>query len=226
MIKPLRMSPSKRLYFALIAVIAILLAGLAAGAYDANNILTARANNLTALKAKSLALSQEQASLITAKKELQTYASLETITQSVVPEDKDQAETVRQIVDIASANNVTLGTITFPSSALGTSANGAVGSVGTTGPTSATVEPVNPNSSTVKLSQLVPVKNIPGVYDLLINIQTDPNKPVEYSSLISFLSDLEHNRRTAQISSISLQPKADDPSLLDFSLTLNEYIKP
>lgn len=227
MIKLLQMSPAKRLYFVLAAVIVLLLVGLVAGAYGVNNLLTGRANKLTSLKAKSLALNQEQLSLVAAKKELRTYASLEKITQSVVPEDKDQAQTVRQIVDIAAANNVSLGTINFPSSTLGTgSALGSAGGSTGTAVSTAPAAPINPNSSTVKLSQLVPVKNIPGVYDLLISIQADPNKPVKYTALINFLSALEHNRRTAQISTISLQPKTDNPSLLSFNLTLNEYVKP
>jgi hypothetical protein len=225
MIKVLQMDPGKRLYVSLIAAIILLLAALVGGAYKTNSLLTMRANNLTTLKAKSLALNQEQASLVTAKKELQTYASLEQITQSVVPEDKDQAQTVRQIVDIAAQNGVKLGSITFPSSALGASTAISQG-VNSSAQSAAVAQSTNPNSSTVKLSQLVPVKNIPGVYDLLISIQSDSANPIKYNALISFLSDLEHNRRTAQISSISLQPTINDPSLLDFSLILNEYIKP
>jgi hypothetical protein len=225
MIKTLQMDPGKRLYVSLIAAIVLLLIALAVGAYKTNSLLTTRANNLVTLKAKSLALNQEQASLITAKKELHTYASLEQITQSVVPEDKDQAQTVRQIVNIAAVNGVTLGSITFPSSGLGASTSISQG-VNSSAQSAAVAQSTNPNSSIVKLSQLVPVTNIAGVYNLSISVQSNPDNPVKYTSLINFLSGLEHNRRTAQISSISLQPKAGNPSLLDFSLTLNEYIKP
>jgi len=49
---------------------------------------------------------------------------------------------------------------------------------------------------------------------------------VQYASFINFLSALEHNRRTAQISAITLQPSTNNPNLLAFTLTLNEYIKP
>src|SRR5665213_1423335 len=119
MIISLQMSPSKRLNLALIGLVVLLLAGLAGGAYGANALLSSKADKLTTLKAKSQALAQEQLSLIAAKKDVKTYASLEQIARSVVPEDKDQAEAVREIVNIAAANSVSLASITFPASTLG-----------------------------------------------------------------------------------------------------------
>ena len=223
-IKLLQTGPgSKRVYAALITVIVLLLAGLLVGAYGVNKLLGTKADKLIALKAKSQALDQEQLGLAGAKKEVKTYAGLQTIAQTVVPEDKDQAEAVREIVNIAAANNVNLAAINFPASTLGNSAAGATGAVTNTAPTHVTA---SANSPTAKLSQLVAVKNIPGVYDLQIVVQGDPNKPVQYNSFINFLSALEHNRRTAQISAITLQPATTSPNLLVFTLTLNEYIKP
>jgi hypothetical protein len=225
----LKINPSKRLYYALIALVCLLLVGLVAGAYGINQLLTSRAAKVTSLKAKSLALSQEQLSLVNAKKEVKAYTDLLKITQSVVPEDKDQAEAVREIVNIAAANGISLAAINFPASTLGLGANGSVGSsssgVASTAPASPSLLN-NPNSSASRLSQLLPVKNIPGVYDLLITIQSNTNKPVAYNSFVNFLSNLEHNRRTAEISTITLQPSANNRNLLSFTLTLNEYIKP
>jgi hypothetical protein len=224
----LKINPSKRLYYALIALVCLLLVGLVAGAYGINQLLTSRAAKVTSLKAKSLALSQEQLSLVKAKKEIKVYTDLLKITQSVVPEDKDQAEAVREIVNIAAANGISLAAINFPASTLGLGANGSVGSsssgVASTAPASPSLN--NPNSSASRLSQLLPVKNIPGVYDLLITVQSNTNKPVAYNSFVNFLSNLEHNRRTAEISTITLQPSVNNRNLLSFTLTLNEYIKP
>jgi hypothetical protein len=226
MMKLAQMSSSKRLYFGLVAIVCLLLVGLVAGAYGANSLLSARATKLTNLKAKDQALNQEQLSLVQAKKDIKKYASLEQITQAVVPEDKDQAEAVREIVNIAATNGISLATITFPESTLG---NTTTTATGVSAPASATPAPSAAallNSNATKLSQLQPVKNIPGVYDLQINVQSDPNGPVAYNSFINFLSALEHNRRTAQISTITLQPDSDNSNMLTFALTLNEYIKP
>jgi hypothetical protein len=214
---------SKRLYFVLIAVIGVMLFGLVAGAYGVNSLLSTRSNSLVSLEAKSQALAQEQLSLATAKKDVQKYAGLEQIAQSVVPEDKDQAEAVREIVNIAAANNVSLASITFPASSLGTS-NGS--SIGVTTPAPGAISSNSSTAPTNTLSQLEPVTGIPGVYELSITIDGDPNQPVQYSAFINFLSALELNRRTAQVSAITIEPATTNPNLLTFTLDVNEYIKP
>jgi hypothetical protein len=213
---------SKRLHLILLATVGLLFIGLIGGTYGINKLLGTKATQLTALKAKSLALASEQISLNEAKKDIAKYADLEKIAQAVVPEDKDQADAVREIVNIAAANDVSLAAITFPASTLGTSNTGEPGV-----PVSAAAPPpASAANQANALSQLTAVKNIPGVYQLLITINGDPNQSVPYSQFINFLSDLEHDRRTAQVNTITLQPDSNNPNNLTFALTLNEYIKP
>jgi len=212
---------SKRLHTIFVISLSLLLLGLLAGAYEINSLLTVKAAKLTGLKAKSQALAQEQISLNNAKKDIKKYAELEKITRAVVPEDKNQAEAVREIVKIADDNDIILGAINFPASTLGAGVTSPTGSA----PATATPSPAA-SAKTAGLSQLQPVKNIPGVYLLLITVSSDANHPVQYSKFTSFLSALEHNRRTAQVSSITLQPDAKNRNLLNFNLILNEYIKP
>ncbi len=212
---------SKRLHLALLASLALLLVALIGGTYEANNFLGQKARDLTALKAKSQALSQEEVSLVQAKKDIKQYANLTKIAAAVVPEDKSQAEAVREIVNIAESNGIKLSSITFPSSTLGSvvtkpAATGAA----TPGPGDGAA------SKTNSLSQLVAVTGLVGVYQLSISVNSDTASPITYAKFINFLSELEHNRRTAQVSIISIQPNKDNAALLTFSLTLNEYIKP
>ncbi len=207
---------NKRLYFLLIGVLVLLFTGLLAGTYGANQLLSTQATKLTDLKAKSLASTQEQASLLKAKEEVKTYAGLQKIAKSIVPEDKDQAAAVREIVNIAASNGISLGSISFPSSSLGSIVAGAGASTSGSGTRVAAAAP----------SQLQPVKAISGVYQLLITVQGDSTQPVTYRQFVNFLSALEHNRRTAQVSSITIAPKVDNHNVLTFSLSLNEYIKP
>jgi hypothetical protein len=205
----------------------LLLIGMVGGTYGINSLLVSRTNKLVTLKAKSLALAQEQISLNQAKKDIQTYTSLDKIAQSVVPQDKDQAEAVREIVNLAATNNVSLASITFPASSLGTGPGGS--SATSTSSTPAQAGPAASaasNAATAALSQLTAVKDIPGVYQLPITVDGDPNQPVQYNEFINFLSALEHNRRTSQVSSITIQPDTKNPDYLTFSLTLSEYIKP
>lgn len=208
---------SKRLYYVLIGLIALALFGLVGGAYQANSLLAQKATGLTALKAKNLALAQEQQSLVGSRKEIAKYATLEKITRAVVPEDKNQAEAVGEIVKIAAANGVRLASVTFPASTLG---NVSASKAPTPTGASSSTKP------TKSLSQVLPVKNIPGVYLLVIAVQGDPQQSVPYDRFIAFLSDLEHNRRTAQVSAITLTPDAENRNNLTFNLSLNEYIKP
>ncbi len=131
---------------------------------------------------------------------------------------------MREIVNIAAANGVSLASITFPASTLGNLPNGTTPSAGTSGSTAPSAS--GGNTKAASLSQLTPVKSIPGVYQLPITIKSDTNRPVQYEKFINFLSGLEHNRRTAQVVGIALQPDPDNPDLVNFNLTLNEYIKP
>lgn len=209
---------SKRVYFVLLAAIGLMFISLLAGTYGANQLLAKESDKLTTYKAKSRALDQQQQSLRSAKQDIERFADLEKIAKVIVPEDKNQAAAVREIVNIAAANEVALGSITFPASTLG----------GTNNNSQQQKAPSSPKSSSPSgaLSQLQPIKNIPGVYQLTITITGDEDRPVQYNQFLKFLAGLERNRRTAQVTSIVLQPDTDNPNLLTFTVTLNQFIKP
>jgi hypothetical protein len=223
---------SKRLHIVLIAALVLLFIGLLGGTYGINKLLVSESNNLVALKAKNQALDQEQTSLNKAKSDIKRYDTLNQIAQAVVPQDKNQAEAVREIVNIAAANGVTLSAINFPASTLGNLPSGAASAAaGTAGATPAAAPATAGSASTAStktanLSQLTPLKNIPGVYQLPITINNDSSHPVPYANFINFLSDLEHNRRTSQVQTITIKPSSDNRGSIIFSLTLSEYIKP
>lgn len=198
---------SKHLYYTMLAVIILLIVGLVGGAYEAEQLLAARSQQLVGNRLQSAVLADEQDQLTKAKQDIQKYQTLANIARSVVPQDKDQAQTVRQIVGIAAASGIALNSITFPSSTLGGPGGSAAG-------------------STPQLSQLTPVKGIAGVYDLQLSVQSDATHPVPYSRFITFLSALEQNRRTALVDSITLQPDALNRNDVSFTLILDEYIKP
>lgn len=213
---------SKRLHLVLLGAIGLMLIALVGGTYLLNAALTKKGEKLTSLKAQTMALQQEQVGLAKAKKQVAAYAELEKVTRAIVPEDKSQAEAVREIVKIAGANRITLSSITFPASTLGATSTTKAG----TSATAKTAAPVNQNAKTNTLSQLQTVPNIPGVYLLEITIQNDEKNPISYTQFINFLEGLENNRRTSQVSGITIQPDAKNRSLLTFTLTLNGYIKP
>ena len=212
---------SKVTYYAMIAVVAVLVLGLFGTTYLASGQLKKQSDKLVEYKSQDEVLTQEQLGLVKAKKDVALYSPLEKIAKTIVPQDKDQATAVREIVNIAAASGIRPTAINFPVSTLGSTT--AVSSSGTvSGATSTT-----PLSSTKpSLSQLTPVKGISGVYNLQIVIQNDATSAVPYSKFIDFLSRLEQNRRTAQVTGIVLQPSTLDHSLVSFTLTLDEFIKP
>ncbi len=210
----------KRFYWVMIGVSGLLALGIFAAAYFGNGVLAKQANKLVGLKLDSRVADEQQTSLTQAKKDIEKYSELEKEAKAIVPQDKDQAEAIREIVKIAAISNVRLGNISFPTSNLGQGA-AVVASApsGTTASTSSTVKPPS-------VTQVTPVTGIPGLYAMQITIQSDSQAPTNYNSLISFLSRLEQNRRTAQVTSVTIQPDKIHPDQLTFTLVLNVYIKP
>jgi len=207
---------SKILYFILVGLTSLLIVGLVGGAYGANYLLEGQSKKLQDAKLESLTLTEKQKQLIKAKEDIEKYQPLANIAKSVVPQDKSQAQTVREIVNIAAANGIQIASITFPSSTLG----------GSNVPTKSGKPSASSGSKNTGLSQLTPVKDIGGVYTLPITIQSDTDIPVSYFQFLRFLDALEHNRRTALVSSITLQPDDTVPNGISFTLIVDEYIKP
>jgi hypothetical protein len=199
---------AKQLYFILIASLILLGLGFVGVAYGANQLLATQANKLSKLRADNEALNDTQKLLAKNKQDIVKYSELNKIAEAVVPQDKDQAEAVREIVSLAAQSGIPkLSSITFPTSTLGTGVGGK-----TLG---------NPN-----LTQLTPVKGMTGVYELQITVTQDATNRVDYSQFTAFLKRLEQNRRTAQVSTITVQPDTANPSRVAFTLVISEYIKP
>lgn len=197
---------SKKLYYVLISLLIILGVGLVLGAREANNILGGQSNKLVALKASDLATNEQETQLAQDKKDIAKYSDLNTIAKSVVPQDKNQALAVREIADLAAASGIPqLSSVAFAPSTLGT-------------------------ATTVKtpagLTQVTPVKTIPGVYDLRITVTQSSTAEVSFNNFITFLQKIEQNRRTAEVTSINITPDQKTPDKISFTLVIDEFIKP
>jgi hypothetical protein len=208
---------TKRVYFVMLGLVIVLFLGVLIGTFKVNGLLENKAKHLVDLKLQSQVVSSQQTGLQTAKKQVKQYSSFEETAKAIVPQDKDQAEAVREIANLATESGIPrLSSVTFPLSTLG----------GLAGTTSAPSTSTPKSNSKTSLTQLAPVKGITGVYSLQITIQQTSDSSIPYSRFLTFLSKLEQNRRTAQVTSITLQPKDDDPNLVAFTLVVNEFIKP
>jgi len=209
---------SKRVYFLTLGLLGLLIIGLIGGTYGVNSLLQSRSQKLVNLKLKSQTLDKQQIGLNNAKKQVAQYTELAQIAKTVVPQDKDQAEAVREIANLASASGIgQLSSVTFPASTLGGTTTTVPGSTATPKPSA---------GGAATLTQLTPVVGIPGVYELQITITQSSDNRVPYDQFLTFLTKLEQNRRTAQVASITLQPDNKNTSMVAFTLIINEFIKP
>lgn len=211
---------SKRFFFVMVGLVSFLGLGVVGSTLLANNILKSKASELTELKLQNRVIEMQQISVGQAKKDIEKYSELEGIAKSVVPQDKDQAKTVREIIKIAEESGIQIASITFPASDLGEKP--------------IVVKPVEGEETTPTapaapaISQVEPVTGISGVYQLDITIQTPNKTAITYAQLIQFLERLEQNRRTAQVSNLAIRPEqiTRQNSRLSFTLGITVYIKP
>jgi hypothetical protein len=209
------MSPKR---FSLVLLVCLSLLGILAlgGAVGGKVLLEKQSDKLTELKLQSKVQEQQQNSLTKAKKDIAAYSELNTIAKTLVPRDKDQAKTVREIASIASESGVSLQFISFPTSTLGQKPASSSND-GTSGSAAA---------ASNSLTQLKPVSGLEGVYQMDINVQSSTSKLASFDQLTTFLSKLEKNRRTAQVSSLTVNPDSKNRNLISFSLTITVYVKP
>lgn len=207
---------AKRVFLIMIGTICLTVVGVFGSIYFGNLTLVNQSNKLVDSKALNEALANQEVALAKAKQNIEKYKNLEEITQTIVPRDKDQAKATREIVTLAQESGIAIKTISFPASNLGVKIAKPSGE-NQTQPTQETPNPI---------SQAKPVQGINGVYSLEANIV--PVGSVNYYQFISFLSKLEKNRRTAQVTSIKIDPTSSSRSnpSLTFSLTINIFLKP
>lgn len=181
-------------------------AGIIVAFISSFGILKKSSDELVAVKLENRVLDEQQSFLVKAKKDIETYKELNGIAQSVVPQDKDQARTVRDITSIASSLGIKLSSVSFPASTLGQSSK--------------------ISGAKTAVTQVTPVAGIPKLYEMQITVQQDTGAPISYEKFLDFLSKLEKNRRTAQVTSVTIQPTTSNRNNLTFNLVLSTYIKP
>ncbi len=211
---------SKKVFVVMVVSVIFASVVLVATVVLGDQLLQKQSRKLTDLKVQNAVVDSQQTALNKAKKDIAVYTNLNDIAKQIVPQDKDQARAVREIISIANESGVNVTGVTFPASNLGQAPPPAVksdDSDATTTPTPVVTPPP---------SQVKPVEGISGVYQLELTISTDATKPITYLQLVDFLGRLEQNRRTAQIINLTIQPDQLDRNLLTFGLQLTIYIKP
>lgn len=203
----------------MLASVLLLFLGLIATIVIGNNWLASKSRELHDQKLSLLLVDEQQLAVNRALKDIESYAEIEAIANSIVPKDKDQARSVREISALASSNGIPLASFSFPASSLG---NAPAKKTTTDSDTTTSTT----TSTTPSITQAVPVKGMTGVYQTLVTVRSDTANPVPYSSFISFLEAIEKNRRTAQIENIEITPTPGNANKLTFQLGINIFTKP
>ncbi len=201
---------SKKFSYLMVGLVILLFAAIVGMTIAGDLLLQKQADKLSGLRAQNQVTKEQEVSLAQARADIKKYTSLDEIAKTVVPQDKNQAKTVREINSIAAKSGITLQQIAFDTSSLGLTATGST----------------TPNTSNQNLSQVKPVQGISGVYSLAITVSSGEDNPISYYEFLKFLENLEANRRTAHVSSITVTPSENNPSNVSFSLILNAYLKP
>lgn len=199
---------SKRFFFVMIGLIVTLLAATGFAAFQGDALLRNESSKLVDLKLANLVLEKQEQDLQQAERDIEEYEDLETITKSIVPQEKDQANTIAEIATLANQSGIRLGSIEFPASELGE------------------VVKKGKAAKAPNTTQLEPLSDLKGVYVMQITVLSHRDSPVLYDQIITFLEGLEKNRRTAQVTDISITPSREVPGRFSFTLTLNTYIRP
>ncbi len=211
---------SKKVFYVMIGVLGLACVLMVVVAVLGDVFLHKQSEKLVSLKLDNQVIEAQEAALVQAKKDIEKYSELESIAKQIVPQDKDQAKATREIINLADQAGVKIASIGFPASTLGQAAPKAVAPAG--GETT-TPAPAAPTSTETQVKAVDGIKNL---FQLDITVTSNTTSPASYARLIDFLSRLEQNRRTAQVSQITIQPDATNRSALNFSLTITLYIKP
>ncbi|CAN5421223.1 hypothetical protein BH10PAT3_BH10PAT3_0980 [soil metagenome] len=214
---------SKKFFYVMATLFSLSIIGGGAMLYFANSMLQKRSSNVVDLKLQSAEVEAQLAAYQSAEKDVEKYSYLNAVITSALPQDKDQARTVREIFLLAQQSGISIKSVQFPTSSLGaiTAAPAAV-------PGATAAVPV-PAASTA-ITQAKPVEGLKGIYSIetIVTPYADGKTyKVTYGQLIDFLSRIESNRRAMQVASIQLNPLGQTSTdSISFTLTLNIFIKP
>jgi hypothetical protein len=207
---------SKRLSLIMSAALVVSAIAMAAIGLLGSTLLNDSAESLQSERVEAEVLSHQEEALLQAKVDIEAYGELKDLSRRIIPQEKDQARTVREITNIARETGINITSITFPTSDLGVAPRSTARGAATSEP----AEPVRQG-----ITQAKPVPNIPGVLELEISVAVT-DTPVEFERMILFLERLEQNRRTSQVQRVAIFPEAENRDLVSFNIGLAVYINP
>lgn len=203
----------------------------------ASSWLAESSTELNTLRSETLTLEQKRSDLESAQLTLKKDAATIEILDDVVPDDKDQARIISVLYKIAEEAGITIESVGFPASTLGSEtpkpAAAATTQANDSTSTSTSQTTTAPSTSS-PISQATPVKDIPGLQSIDLTLGTINSRSlpagsgVKYDELVTFLKLIERNKRAIQIKSLGIGRDSVVDGIETFSLdiALTIYIRP
>lgn len=213
----------KNIRWMLIGSIGLLLLLFIAISTFGTSMISSKSRHIADLKAREELATAQLSRLFAAQKEIERYSYFNEVAKAIIPSDKNQAQAILDISTFALQSGFEIESITFPNSTLGQRAAKPA--------TTQNAAETEAKTTAAAISQAKPFPGVTGLYILPITVapqngqQVADNKKVNFPKLYEFLSRLERNRRTAQISEVTLTLDDNSPEL-NFELDMNVFLKP
>lgn len=212
---------TKKAHYGLLGLLVLVIVAIGLAMYFSRVFLKSNSDSLVNAKLELYKIDETEYIYRKNQAILQENQETADILASVLPQEKDQAKAVREITQIASDNGLSVKAIRFPGSDLViTNKPVAAQTQGST-----TTPQATPSGPTI--SQAKPVNGLNNVLGIAVEIElTSARSGAQISTdqVLSFLQQIENNRRNIRVTSINFGSSVDEGKTLKIDTLL--FIKP
>ena len=212
---------TKKAHFGLLGLLVLVIVAIGLAMYFSRVFLKSNSDSLVNAKLELYKIDETEYIYRKNQAILQENQETADILASVLPQEKDQAKAVREITQIASDNGLSVKAIRFPGSDLViTNKPVAAQTQGST-----TTPQATPSGPTI--SQAKPVNGLNNVLGIAVEVElTSARSGAQISTdqVLSFLQQIENNRRNIRVTSINFGSSVDEGKTLKIDTLL--FIKP
>ncbi len=191
---------SQKMFVLMCLVLVAFVAGVVGAGLKTLDFMKTKSEKIVDLKLQNAEFEKQQEVYLKARAEIEKFREYGEVAESVLPKEKNPALITAEIIAIAREAGITLSSISYPSSEIGT-------------PTAP------PNSLNTQLKPAEGLKDV-----MVLEISITPDRGVTYEQLLGLLSRFSNNKRKMSVTRVSVN--SDRDNLITFIIGLNLYIKP
>lgn len=214
---------TKKAHYGLLGLLILIIIAIGLAMYFSRVFLKTNSDKLVNAKLELYKIDETEYIYRKNQAILQENKETADILSSVLPQEKDQAKAVREITQIAGANGLSVKSIKFPGSDLVITNKPAT----TTQPQGSTTTPAPAAPAGPTISQAKPVSGLSNVLGIAVEIELTSSRAgaqISTDQVLSFLQQVENNRRNIRVTSINFGSSVDEGKTLKIDTIL--FIKP